>query len=195
MRLAGAGVALVLAVVLVGDFASMGGGHGGSDGGGMRQAAEVQMSDPDNRDAAGGAPAPAATGPAEDSATIGADRASPEDLAASSENADACPPSSGEAEDAAAVTPATEAAPSAAAAGGFIACPPAVEDVAPEAETPAVVEPLSADEERGIESSAADSGEDGGVSALTVIEIILAGGLVALVGAIGIEYALRRRAV
>jgi hypothetical protein len=36
--------------------------------------------------------------------------------------------------------------------------------------------------------------DDGGVSTLTVLEIILAGGLIALTGAIGIEYMLRRRA-
>ena len=37
MRLAGAGVAFVLAVVLIGDFASMSGGDSGSDDGGTRQ--------------------------------------------------------------------------------------------------------------------------------------------------------------
>lgn len=196
MRLAGAGVALVLAVVLVGDLASMGDGDSGLDGGGTRQSAEFQMSNSDTGDAAGaGAPEPAATGAAEDNAAIGAERASPDELAASAENADACPSSAGEARDATTAPPAAEPAPSAASADGSSACAPAVENVAPEAETPVGVEPLSADEDRaGAVAPAADSEEDSGVSALTLVEIILAGGFVALAGGIGIEYLLRRRA-
>ena len=197
MRLAGAGIALVLAIVMLGDLGGVGGGNSRDEGGRTRQAVEVQMNDFDNGGTAGGAPAPAATGAAEDKATIGSDRASPGDLAASAENADACTSSSGEARDATAVTPAAEAAPNAASAGGSIACAPAVEDVAPEAKTPADAEQLSADEAR--ETSAAAAGaahseEGGSVFTLTILEIILAGGLLALVGAIGIEYMLRRRA-
>ena len=196
MRLAGAGLAVALAVVLIGDLGSFGGNSDSSreETGALRQAAELRTADSDTNDAGGDAAAPAATGAAEQYATVGADRASADDLAAAGEKTESCPSSSGEARDAAA-SAAAAPVPSAASAGGFIACAPAAGEAVPESETPANVEPLSADEEReGTESATADSEEDGGVSTLTVLEIILAGGLIALVGGIGIEYVLRRRA-
>ena len=209
MRLAGAGVVLVLAVVLVGDFASMGGGDSGSDGGGMRQAAEIQMNDFDNADTAGGAPAPAATGAAEPYATIGADQASaPDDLAASADKAEGCSPTAAgggvggpvtatqQAEPTPEPTMPAAPVPSPDPAGEAVGCAPAVANVTPEQESPAAVEALRDGDEPEIAAAPESvANDDGGISTLTVLEIILAGGLVALVGAIGIEYMLRRRGV
>jgi hypothetical protein len=52
-------------------------------------------------------------------------------------------------------------------------------------------------QDRGESEAAASpesaSDDEGGLSALTVVEIVLGSALVALIGAIAIEYALRRR--
>ena len=199
MRLAGAGVALALAIVVVGDFASMGGGDRASDGVGMRQAAEIQTNDFDNSDAAGGAAAPAASGAAEDRATIGADRASPDDVAASEEKTETCPSSAGDAGDAAS-SPPPEPPAGAPSAGELAACAPtadapAAAEIAPDAGTPPANADLSRNgEEDEVAGPAESTSQGGGVSTLTVLEIVLGGALLALAGGIGIEYVLRRRA-
>ena len=194
MRLAGAGVALVLAVVLIGDLGVVGNGDGSrAETGALRQAAELRTTDSDN-DAAGGAPAPAATGAAEDSATIGADRTSPEELAASAEKTETCPSSAGDAGDAAS-SPPPEPAAGAPSAGELAACAPTAAEIAPDAGTPPANADLSRNgEEDEVAGPAESTSQGGGVSTLTVLEIILGGALVALAGGIGIEYVLRRRA-
>ena len=208
MRLAGAGVALVLAVVLVGDLGVVG-NDGGSreETGALRQAAEFRMTDSDSNDAGAGAPAPGATGAAEEYATIGADQASPDDLAASADNAEACSSAAagGGAGEQVTATPEAEptpestlpaaAVPSLRPAGEAVECAPVAANVAPEQESPAAGEAMRDSGEDEIAAAPESvANDDGGVSTLTVVEIILAGGLVALVGAIGIEYMLRRRA-
>jgi hypothetical protein len=194
MRLAGAGVALVLAVVLVGDLGVVGRGGGRSESDESRQAAEFRATDSDSNDAAGGAPAAAATGAAEEYATVGADRASPDDLAASGEKTEVCPSSAGEVGDAAS-SPTLEPAPVAPSAGELAACAPAAAEIAPETGTPVNADLFRKGEEDEVAAPAdSTSQEDGGVSPLTLMEIFLGGALVALVGAIGIEYVLRRRA-
>ena len=210
MRLAGAGVALVLAIVVVGDFASMGGGNGGSDGGGMRQTAEFgtvgTFKDGTEADAARD-PAPAETSVAEDSAAIGANEASPSaDLAASADKAEGCLPTAAGGGVGGPVTatqdatptpqsvPITSTAPIPEGVDSAVECAPVAANVAPEQESPAAVEAMR-DGDEGEIAAAPESvaNEDGGVSALTLIEIILAAGLVALVAAIGIEHVVRRR--
>ena len=199
MRLAGAGVALVLAVVLIGDLGVVGNGDGSrEETGALRQAAELRTTDSDN-DAAGGAPAPAATGAAEQYATIGADRSSPDDLAASEEKTETCPSSAGDAGDAAS-SPPPEPAAGAPSAGELAACAPtadapAAAEIAPDAGTPPANADLSRNgEEDEVAGPAESTSQGGGVSTLTVLEIVLGGALLALAGGIGIEYVLRRRA-
>ena len=194
MRLAGAGVALVLAVVLIGDLGVVGNGDGSrEETGALRQAAELRTTDSDN-DAAGGAPAPAATGGAEQYATIGADRASPDDHAASEERTETCPSSAGDAGDAAS-SPPPEPAAGAPSAGELAACAPTAAEIAPDAGTPPANADLSRNgEEDEVAGPAESTSQGGGVSTLTVLEIILGGALLALAGGIGIEYVLRRRA-
>jgi len=195
MRLAGAGLAVALAVVLIGDLGVVGSGDGSRDEtGAPRQAAELRMAEYDTEQDAGGAPAPAATGAVGENAPLGVDQASPDDVAMSGEKTEACPSSAGQARDAAA---APEPAPSAPSAGELAACAPAAAEIAPDAGTPANADALRDDGDEGEVAAAPESPSGGGdgVSTLTVIEIILSGGLVALVGGIGIEYILRRRAV
>ena len=200
MRLAGAGVALVLAVVLIGDLGVVGNGDGSrAETGALRQAAEIQTNDFDNSDAAGGAAAPAASGAAENRATIGADRASPDDVAASEEKTETCPSIAGDVGDAAS-SPPPEPAAGAPSAGELAACAPtadapAAAEIAPDTGTPpATADLLRNGEEDEVAGPAESTSQGGGVSTLTVLEIILGGALLALAGGIGIEYVLRRRA-
>jgi hypothetical protein len=194
-------------VVVVGDLGGVGGGDNGRDeSGASRQAAELQMMDSDGEGAAGGAPA--ATNVAEEYGGDAADRASPDALAAPRENSDSCPPEEETSGGAPAnaggaggsfagptlpLSPTSQIAPSGPSGGDVPACAPSVADIVPDAESPASAEPLR--EGEVATPAEAASQDDGSVSTLTIIEIVLAGALVALVGGIAVEYMLRRRAL
>jgi len=205
MRLASGVLAVVLAVVLIGDLSSM--GDGVDDG---REAANEQAADSETTlgfGAAGGEPA----------ATDAADQFDLDDETAERDSSlTPAPPTEG----------ATESCPNAATAGtgasggvGGPGAPGASPTVTPSPETPttsAAVEASAAcddtvvgaaapevtatpedvsqptDEElAGDQAAATDDGS--GISALRVLEFALAGSLVALLAAVAVEFALRRQ--
>ena len=149
---------------------------------------------------------------------FGADQASPDALNSSVDKAEPCSPAAAESRSdtqsaaggvggpatatSGATTsqepaPAASSAPLPEAVGSTAECAPAVADVAPEEESPIAADALRDGGDEGDVAAAPEpvANDDVSVSTLTVLEIILAGGLVALLGAIAIEYVLRRRAV
>lgn len=218
MRLATAGVALTLAVLVVGDLGGVGGGmnDGVDEGGGARQGTELQMSDADTNRGSDAAPAPAASGAAEESAADGANRSSPANPEAQAGGAEACPLSNGPSQGGAGAgaggvggaggpvtatdepTPTAEPAPTPSAnpdvatSGDLAACAPAVAGAPSATEAPDLAAKHDRGEFEAAPSPETSSDDGGGMSGLTVVEIILGGVLAALIGAIAIEYTLRR---
>jgi anti-sigma factor RsiW len=195
MRLAGAAVAVVLAVVLVGDMGGSGGGMGdGHDeqSGALRDSAEESRTMEFLAEDSAGEAAPNATSAAEP------DNA---DAAASAGETEGCAAIAGEEpadqgdDSIAGATPAPGASPDLTldSAGGPAACEPAAAQVAPQPESPVANNAID-DGTNGESSGTRDAVDDeGGSSALTIVEILLAGSLLALLAGIGVEYALRRR--
>jgi len=214
MRLASAGVAVALAVLVIGDLSDAGGGGGAREAADeSRTMAEFSLAEADREEPAGGAAVPApdvtdpaaaydAQAPSEDGPTTTVPRAG-NDTAA-------CPPgvaggtgSGGTAGGGGAVTGATAETPAAtptsqpvatldssvtceepAIAGGVT---PATSAPEPEPARDAAEESLSAD-------GALEAEYGGGVSTLRIVEIALAGALIALLAGVSVELALRRRA-
>ena len=189
MRLAGAAVAIVLAVVLIGD---MGGLGSNMDDTASDEAGSARESIGESRtmefDAAGGGDnAPAAT-----------TRAAPTDnadLAASADKTEACVPTTNMLDATASAPAESPPQPAASPAMGLVV-PGGEEACAPEA--PATGAPLEGealtDAGDGQAAQAPESGSgDDAISTLTILEIILAGSLVALLGGVAVEYAMRRR--
>src|SRR6266545_258620 len=212
MRLASAAVAVVLAVVVIGDLSDAGnGGNGG------REAASEQADSRTTAEfaAAGEEPspgalsAPAATGIAEDAGSDTAEQAPSPTPAPPRENVSVSCPSGGAAGPASGggaggpgapgatptVTPSTETPLEAAAVEAGAACDESVVGAAapevtatPEGVTPPADEGLA-------EQAAAAEDDGGGISALRVLELALAGSLFALLAAVAVEFALRHQKV
>ncbi|MGH7607929.1 MAG: hypothetical protein ACREME_11375, partial [Gemmatimonadales bacterium] len=208
MRLTGAAVAAVLAVLVVGDLGGIGGGNSDDQaGGGQFAERSAQLESTGEGDtSADGAQAPAATSlPEADEAAVGANRASPSDTAGFAGEAESCPVAAdsgtgggtgagGAGGPASAASPTAERVPTPSPAIALSDCPPIAGGEIPETEAPeAAAELRDSEAVEGGQAAASPAGEDGGVSPLTVLEIVLAGALVALLGGIAIEVTLRRR--
>jgi Putative zinc-finger len=232
MRLASAGVAVVLAVVVIGDLSDGGGGGGGArevsdELGASRTTAEFAIeAEGDKTDSGAAAPAPDATGAAEgnDAEPPAADATS----GAANDNA-ACPAAaagtaSGATTSGGAAGPASTDGAGAGGVGGVggpvaspdatpIPQPPAVPTPANRVETDTVCEEqpaaaavaptTSASEpepagdvpaEPPSADGALEAEDDGGVSTLRVIEVVLAAALAALIAGVVVETVRRRRA-
>jgi hypothetical protein len=173
MRLAGAGVAVALAMLLIGDIGGLGGGMNGADEEGGSAATSV-----DERamqfDAAGAEN--------DSAATRAAAPAEAEVIGSSADKTEGCVP---------AAQMSDTGAPAGASPESNAYCAPA---------SPSDLAAAAGDQESAEEggegevsaSPALDSGEDG-ISTLTLVEMILAGSLLALIGGIAVEYLLRRR--
>jgi len=231
MRLASAGVAIFLAVVVIGDLSDAGGGGARQSAdesvGESRTLTELSAAEADREEAAGGAEVPApgvtdaaaaydAQAPAEDSSATTAPRAESDTAA--------CPlgvtgessstgttggvggPSSGgggagtgTSPDTPAATPTPQPVATLTAQPGVdssVACDelgiagaltPAAAAPEPEPAGDTAQESLSAD-------GALEAEDGGGVSTLRLVEIALAGALIALLAGVSVELALRRRA-
>ena len=210
MRLASAGVAVLLAVVVIGDLSSVGGGFNGArevsdDLGASRMTAEFAAeADVDKADSGAVAPAPDTT----DSAQGYELQPPAEDAtAAAGSDTSGCPAGAGgsgggtgaggTAETPAATPipqpPATPTPELRAEAASGCEEQPIAGAVAP---TTSVAEPKpapdSGDETLSSEG-ALNEDEDSAVSTVRALEIVLAGTLIALVAGIAVEFALRRR--
>jgi hypothetical protein len=211
MRLAGAAVAVVLAVVLVGDLGGIGGSMGEDEGAAGGDSTERSMGlAASGQESADDAAAPAATSAAERDAASAPMQA---DETAAFGAADPCPVTAdstsgggtgGGTGAGGAGGPVTAATPTAELpvsspqptpdASAFAECVPVAADLTTESgATGAAAELRDGDQAEGSQAAASTTDEDGGVSTLTVLEIVLAGALVALLGGIGVELLLRRR--
>jgi len=230
MRLASAGVAVFLAVVVIGDLSDGGGGgapEASDELGASRTTAEFAAeADGDKAESGAAAPAPDATGAAE-----GNDAQPPADGAtsAAANDSEACPAAaagaaSGGTTSGGAGGPASTGGAGAGAAGG-VGGPLASPGATPIAEPPATLTPANrveadtvCEEQRaaaavaptpsapGPEAARDDAAEtmsadgaleandDGGVSTLRVLEIVLAAALAALIAGVVVETVRRRRA-
>jgi hypothetical protein len=206
MRLASAGLAVFLAVVVIGDLSGVGGGSDGTreaideSGSAFRSMAEADVA---QEEAGAAVPAPDVTGAAE-----GYDATPPADDATSAAESDtACPAGAGAAGGGAgtgaiAETPAATpipqppATPTAELRGQAASgCEeqPIAGAVAP---TTSVAEPepaRDAAEERLSAEGAVEAEDNGGISTLRIVETILGGALIVLLAGIALELAFRRR--
>jgi Putative zinc-finger len=222
MRLASAGVAVVLAVVVIGDLSDVGGGSDSARQAADDTAGQFQMLE--ERSAAEGESDQAETG-----AIVPVPEATGADDATDGAPADACPPGAAAAPTDAASTaggaggPASTGGAGAGAGGGAggtagspaatpIPQPPATPtpDLSAEmlsrcAEQPiagAVAPTTSAPDPEAARDTAAEgqsaqgaleAADDGGMSTLRILEIVLGGALIALLAGTLLELALRRR--
>ena len=231
MRLASAGVAVFLAVAVIGDLSGVGGGSDGSREAAdqstaeSRSMAEFGEADAGQAEAGAAVPAPNTSG-----STQTSDAQPPAEDAAAATGSDSaeCPPAapeqaSGGTSAGGAGGPASTSGAGGGAVGG-VGGPAASPEATPLVESPATPTPaLRAETETGCEEQRAaaavaptpsapgpeaardataetasadgalEAQDDGGVSTLRVIEIVLAGSLIALVAAIAVELVLRRR--
>ncbi len=202
MRLASAAVAVVLAVVVIGDLSDEGNG-----GNGEREAASEQAGARTTAEFGAGGEEPAATNHSDLDAQADNRNSSVTPVPPAESATASCPPS-GEAGPASgggiggpvapgatpSVTPSAETPPESAAAEAGAACDDTAAGAAARSATATPEDSAPATDE-GVagEALAAASDDGGGVSALRVLELALAGSLVALLTAVVVEFALRRQ--
>jgi hypothetical protein len=213
MRMASAAIAVVLAVVVIGDVSEGGNGVGG-DGARLESASESR----DTTELAAGADAeqandepdaaaPAATGIGEQYDARATDEVAPSTPA---ENLSAACPAFGDqmAADAgaSAATPAPNATPQPApsatvdsnfGSGGAGAGPATgicdEKSIAANQDSGSASPPAAITDDEAPDAAALSAGDDDSISTLRVIEIVLAGSLIVLVAGVAADFALRRR--